>query len=81
MDLVLRGRPVPPRVAFERIKRSLLSDDRRFEKENGEARFLLTARLSSGKQSDYSPSESVFGEIVPNKPSFSWVGPRRPAVK
>jgi hypothetical protein len=26
MDLVLRRRPVPPRVAFERIKRSLLSD-------------------------------------------------------
>jgi Family of unknown function (DUF5681) len=27
MDLVLRRRPVPPRIAFERIKRSLLSDD------------------------------------------------------
>jgi hypothetical protein len=27
MDLALRRRPVPPRVAFERIKRSLLSDD------------------------------------------------------
>jgi hypothetical protein len=27
MDLVLRRRPVSPRVAFERIKRSLLSDD------------------------------------------------------
>jgi hypothetical protein len=27
MDLVLRRRPVPLRVAFERIKRSLLSDD------------------------------------------------------
>ncbi len=27
MDLVLRRRPVPPRVAFERIKRSLLSDN------------------------------------------------------
>jgi len=27
MDLVLRRRPVPPRVAFERIKRSLFSDD------------------------------------------------------
>lgn len=27
MDLVLRRRPVPPKVAFERIKRSLLSDD------------------------------------------------------
>ena len=26
MELVLRRRPVPPRVAFERIKRSLLSD-------------------------------------------------------
>ena len=27
MDLVLRSRPIPARVAFERIKRSLLSDD------------------------------------------------------
>lgn len=27
MDLVMRRRPVPPRVAFERIKRSLFSDD------------------------------------------------------
>jgi hypothetical protein len=27
MDLVLRRRPVPPKVAFERIKRSLFSDD------------------------------------------------------
>lgn len=27
MDLVLRRRPVPPGVAFERIRRSLLSDD------------------------------------------------------
>jgi hypothetical protein len=27
MDLVLRRRPVPPGVAFERIKRSLFSDD------------------------------------------------------
>ncbi len=27
MDLALRKRPVPPRVAFERIKRSLFSDD------------------------------------------------------
>jgi hypothetical protein len=26
MDLVLRRRPIPPKVAFERIKRSLLSD-------------------------------------------------------
>jgi hypothetical protein len=27
MDLVLRRRPIPPKVAFERIKRSLLSDE------------------------------------------------------
>jgi hypothetical protein len=41
MDLVLRRRPVPARVAFERIKRSLLSDDSESEAEL--RRLLATA--------------------------------------